>query len=355
MPISPTIHLVVSFCLALIMVPLAIRIGKRFDLLDHPGRHKRHKKPVPFLGGASLFATLWLTVLVLGWIRGESGLEPAETVPWIFAGSLVIFLVGLVDDLRPQPATVKLLAEAIAGLLLYAGGLKVDPISVPFMGQLALGPWSALVTIAWVIGLTNAINLIDGLDGLAAGISLIAAAVMAVLGIMYQVGTVLTIAATLIGFLAVFLGFNRHPARLFLGDSGSLQLGFYFAVISLAVPFKSYTAAALYLPLLALGVPILETAVSIVRRLAQGKSVIAADRRHLFHYLAMTGMSPGKVVMIFYCLSIVFGLSALAMFLWDRVLVSIILGAFVVVILAGFLILSTNRPRPRRSSPGRDR
>ncbi|MBI5266997.1 MAG: undecaprenyl/decaprenyl-phosphate alpha-N-acetylglucosaminyl 1-phosphate transferase, partial [candidate division Zixibacteria bacterium] len=267
MPIPSIFHLLASLALTLFLAPLAIRLGKRFDLLDHPGRHKRHQQPVPFLGGTVLFVTFWMTVLSVGWIRGVPALEPSESVPWIFAGSLVVFLIGLLDDLRPQSALVKLTVEAVAGLLLYMGGLKVDPISIPFMGQWALGPWSALVTIAWVIGLTNAINLIDGLDGLAAGVSLIAAAVMAVLGIVYQVGSVLTIAATLIGFLSVFLWYNRYPARLFLGDSGSLQIGLYFAIISLAVPFKSYTAAALYLPLLALGVPILETAVSILRRI----------------------------------------------------------------------------------------
>lgn len=354
MPITSIFCLVVSCGLTFLLAPLAIRLGTRFDLLDHPGRHKRHQQPVPFLGGTVLFVAFWTTILSIGWFRGTSALEPSESVPWIFAGSLVVFLIGLWDDLRPQSALVKLAVEAGAGLLLYMGGLKVDPISIPFMGQWALGSWSALVTIAWVIGLTNAINLIDGLDGLAAGVSLIAAAVMAVLGIVYQVGSVLTIAATLIGFLSVFLWYNRYPARLFLGDSGSLQIGLYFAIISLAVPFKSYTAAALYLPLLALGLPILETAVSIFRRIIQGGGVMTADRRHLFHYLAMTGMSPRRVVMIFYALSFVFGLAALAMFMWDRVLISIILGVFVVVILAGFLILSTNRPRPRSGGLGRD-
>ena len=352
---SPLIYLAVSVWLALVLAPLAIRVGHLRNFLDHPGRHKRHDKPVPYLGGAALFVTFWAAVAVVGLFRGEPGLEPVESVPWIFVGSLVVFLIGLADDLRPQSAAVKLLVEAVAGLLLYAGGLKVDPISIPFMGQIALGHWSALVTMAWVIGLTNAINLIDGLDGLAAGVSLIAAVVMAGLGMAYQVGTVLTIAATLIGFLFVFLWYNRYPARLFLGDSGSLQIGFYFAIISLAVPFKSYTAAALYLPLLALGVPILETAVSIVRRVVKGKGIMTADRRHLFHYLAMTGMSPRKVVLVFYCLSAVFGLSTLAMFLWDRVLVSVILGVFVVVILAGFLILTANLPRQRKSGHGPDR
>ncbi len=349
------IPLGVSLILSLALLPLAIRLGHRFDLLDHPGRHKRHEHPVPHVGGTVLFVTFWSAVLLPSWIGGLPSIEPAQAVPWMFAGALLIYLVGLVDDIRPLSAAVKLLVQAVAGILLYLGGLKIDPVSIPFMGQIVVSQWSALITVLWVIGLTNAINLIDGLDGLAGGVSLIAALVMAALGVIYQVDSVITVAVTLVGFLAVFLYYNRFPARIFLGDSGSLQLGFYFALISLLVPFKSYTAAALYLPLLALGVPILETAISIVRRIVKGKGVMTADRRHLFHYLTLAGLSPRKVVFLFYLLSLVFGLSTLAMFLWDRVLVSIILGLFMVVIFAAFLIFTANLPRLRKESPRRDR
>jgi UDP-GlcNAc:undecaprenyl-phosphate/decaprenyl-phosphate GlcNAc-1-phosphate transferase len=345
------IHLVIAVVVALVLVPTAIRAGHRYGLLDLPGRHKRHKRPVSYLGGAALLATFWIAVLAPAAFGGKTLIEPAESLPWMMGGALLVFLVGFIDDLRPISAVPKLCVQAAAGVLLYLGGLKVDPISIPFMGQIVLSHWSVLITVLWVVGLTNAINLIDGLDGLAGGVTLIAALVMAGLGIVYQLPAVLTVAAALIGFLSVFLYYNRYPARIFLGDSGSLQLGYYFAVISLLVPFKSYTAAALYLPLLTLGVPILETSVSIVRRLISGKKIMTADRRHLFHFLALAGLSPRQVVLVFYSLSLVFGLSTVAMFLWDRVLVSVILGLFMVVIFVGFLILTSNLPRVRKDNP----
>lgn len=344
-------HAGLAMLLALITVPIAIKLGHRFNLLDHPGRHKRHKKPVPFVGGLALFAVFWITLLALELLSPESALGKLSSTLWMFGGATVIFAVGLIDDFRPLSALTKLLAQAVAGILLFTGGLTIDPLFVPFLGKITLGPWSALVTVLWVVGLTNAINLIDGLDGLAAGVSLIAALTLSLLGVIYQAPAVVAVAGSLVGFLAVFLYFNRYPARIFLGDSGSLQLGYYFAVVSLMVPFKSYTAAALYLPLLALGVPILETTVSIIRRLVSGRGVMSADRRHLFHYLALAGLSPRKVVWVFWGLSLFFGGSTIAMFLWDRVLVSIILGVFMVVIFVAFLIFTANLPRVRKDSP----
>jgi UDP-GlcNAc:undecaprenyl-phosphate GlcNAc-1-phosphate transferase len=342
---------VIALVLSLVVVPLSIRLGHRFDLLDHPGRHKRHKKPVPFVGGTVLFTVFWVTVFALRIFSSESALGEMSSIPWTFGGAVVIFAVGLIDDLRPLSAFTKLTAQAGTGVLLFMGGLTIDPLFVPFLGKMTLGPWSALITVLWVIGLTNAINLIDGLDGLAAGVSLIAALTLSLLGVIYQAPAVTAVAGSLVGFLAVFLYYNRYPARIFLGDSGSLQLGYYFAVVSLLVPFKSYTAAALYLPLLALGVPILETAVSIIRRLVSGRGIMSADRRHLFHYLALAGLSPRRVVWIFWGLSLVFGGTTLAMFLWDRVLVSIILGVFMVVIFVAFLIFTANLPRVRKDGP----
>lgn len=344
-------HILLSLALAALIVPASIRFGHKYDLLDHPGKHKRHKRPIPFVGGAALFVVFWGTMVILQLIPITSGFDSVVTLGWMFGGAVVIFGIGLTDDIKPLSAVTKLTAEAAAGVLLYLGGLTIDPMFIPFLGQFTFGHWSILITILWVVGLTNAINLIDGLDGLASGVSLIAAMIMTVLGLIYQAPAVVAVASALSGFLLVFLWFNKYPAKIFLGDSGSLQMGYYFAVISLLVPFKSYTAAALYLPLLALGVPILETAVSIVRRVISGRSVMSADRRHLFHYLALAGLSPRQVVLVFWGLSLVFGLSTLAMFLWDRVLVSIILGLFMVVIFVAFLIFTANLPRARKDVP----
>ncbi len=348
------VPLLASVLLTLIIVRPALRLAGRLDLIDKPGLHKRHKHPVPVVGGLVLFAAVWGAVGLTWLIFPSLVSDMAESLRYIFAGALIIFLVGLSDDLSALSAAVKLVAQVAAGLVLFLGGLEINPVSIPFMGAYDIGWASALITIVWVVGLTNAINLIDGLDGLAAGVSLIAAITMVLIGNLYAAGDVMLFAYILIGFLAVFLFYNHYPAKAFLGDSGSLQIGFYFAVISLLVPLKSFTTAALYLPLLALGVPLLETTISITRRFMAGKPIMKADRRHLFHYLALAGLSPRTIVTIFYILSVFFGLFALAMYYWDRLLVFGLLILFMVVIFTLFFIFMAGLNRPGRRPHGYD-
>lgn len=345
----------VSLAITAALMPTALRLAHRFDFLDPPGRHKRHKKPMPLVGGIVLFVALWGSVALVFAVFPDSFEGQGGSLPYLLCGALIVFLVGLSDDLTPLSAWTKLFAQVAAGLVLYLGGLSINPVSVPFIGSFEIGSFSILITVIWVVLLTNAVNLIDGLDGLAAGVSLIAAATMAVIGHLYQAGPVVVFACALAGFLAVFLFYNHYPARTFLGDSGSLQIGFYFAVVSLLVPVKSFTAAALYLPLMALGVPLLETSISISRRLMAGRNVMKADRRHLFHYLALAGLSPRAIVWVFYLLSAVFSLFALAMYFWDRLIVFGILVLFMVVIFALFFIFMTSVNRPGQGPGSRNR
>jgi UDP-GlcNAc:undecaprenyl-phosphate GlcNAc-1-phosphate transferase len=331
------------------LLPFAIRLGHLWGVLDMPGKHKRHDRPTPVMGGPVLFVAVWSAVGLAAVLFPDEMTVIRPTLMYIAAGSLIVSLVGLSDDLRPVSAWTKLLSQVAAGTVLYLGGLGIDPITIPFMGAFELGHWSLAITIGWVVLLTNAINLIDGLDGLAGGVSLIAAVVLLAVGRMYAVESVAVFASGLIGFLLVFLYYNRPPARVFLGDSGSLQLGFYFAVISLVVPIRSFTAAALYVPLLALGLPLLETAAAFVRRTMAGRPVMKADRRHFFHLLALTGLSPLRTVLVFYILSAVFGAFALAMVYLNRRIVTGFLVLFMVVILVLFFILRSNLLRRYRS------
>ncbi|MCK4605967.1 MAG: undecaprenyl/decaprenyl-phosphate alpha-N-acetylglucosaminyl 1-phosphate transferase [candidate division Zixibacteria bacterium] len=345
---SIVIAVLVSWAVSLLAIPQLIKIGHRYQLLDMPGRHKRHKRPVPILGGLALFAATWITVLVSSRLFPDFALEPAGSMLYIFLGALVIVAVGLADDLCPLSAWIKLAAQVGVGLILYLAGLRVELLTTPF-GSIEIGAASVVITVLWVVGLTNAVNLIDGLDGLAAGVSLIAALTMLVIGHLHGVGWVLVFVYALVGFLSVFLLYNRYPARIFLGDSGSMQIGYYFAVFSLIVPLKSFTASALYVPLLVLGVPILEALSSFMRRLIKGRSVMKADRRHLFHLLALAGFSHRQVVLVFYALGVVFGLFALAMYFWNRILVLAFLVVFMVVILALFFILVSGLSHRRRN------
>ncbi len=346
-----TVNLLITISVSLILsalaLPWAIKLGESQGWVDLPGKHKRHKRPVPVIGGLVLFATVWLTVALVLFLEPKLTAELSSTLFYIFFGGLIVVLVGFSDDLSPLPAWVKLLAQIAAGLTLYMGGLQVELLTTPW-GSIDVGSWSPVISIGWVVILTNAINLIDGLDGLAAGVSLISAITMSVIGYMYNVGASLIFLYAMIGFLIPFLYFNKYPARIFLGDSGSMQIGYYFAVVSLVFPLKSFTFTALYVPLLVLAVPVLETASSIIRRLLAGKNVMKADRRHLFHYLALGGLSYRQVILVFYSLAIIFGLFALAMFLWDRVLVFTLLVLFMVVIFGLFLILVAKLPSPNR-------
>lgn len=347
-PVQLAISILGSLVISALLLPAAIKLGEKYGWVDSPGKHKRHDRPIPVLGGVVMFIAVWTTVLGALLFSSELYNSIHDSIFYIFLAALIILLVGLSDDLAPLPAWVKLAAEIAAGLTLYIGGLRVELLSTPY-GSVDVSWLSIIISVGWVVVLTNAINLIDGLDGLAAGVSLIGAATMAGIGQLFDIGAALLFLCTLIGFLLPFLYFNRFPARIFLGDSGSLQIGFYFAVVSLIFPLKSFTFIALYVPLLALGVPVLETISSIIRRIISGKSLMKADRRHLFHFLALAGWSYKKIIWVFYLLALVFGLFTMAMFLWDRKIVLALLLVFMVVIFLLFLILISKLPLRKNS------
>jgi len=163
------ILLTTTLVVGLLSLRYGILLGHRFSLLDLPGKHKRHNRPVPIIGGAALLITIWSGILLMYLLPIQLSQEFWHVVPYILAGALVIFLVGLSDDIKPLSPWLKLLAECAAGLILFMGGMTVDPISIPFAGSIELGWPSVFITLFWVVGLTNAINLIDGLDGLAGG------------------------------------------------------------------------------------------------------------------------------------------------------------------------------------------
>ncbi len=317
-----------------LLVPVICRFGFRWGVLDMPGRHKRHRFPTPNLGGISIFLGFWVAVLISYQRYPGLSSELGQFFYFLVAGGIIVFLIGLIDDLSGLSAPVKLIVQIVTGLILYAGGLKISILYVPILGPVELGVLSFPVTLFWLVGVTNSINLIDGLDGLAAGVSAIAALTLLFVGVALNLATVVVFTSAMIGTCLVFLYFNHYPARIFMGDSGSLFIGYLFAVISIIFPIKSYTAAAVFVPLVALGVPILETLVSFVRRTATGRKFYSADNRHMFHYLSMLGMSKWQVVWLFYLLSAIFAILSGAMFIVNKRIVISILVVFMVVILA---------------------
>lgn len=317
-----------------ILIPVICRLGFRWGVLDMPGKHKRHRFPTPNLGGISIFIGFWAAIMMSYQRFPGLSAEMGQFFYYVVAGGIIIFLIGLIDDLSGLSAMVKLCSQIVTGLILYAGGLRITILFIPFLGPMDLGYTSLPVTLLWLVGITNSVNLIDGLDGLAAGVSAIAALALLFVGVAFSLMTVVVFAAAIIGSSLVFLHFNHYPAKVFMGDSGSLFLGYLFAVISILFPIKSYTAAAVFVPLVALGVPILETAISFIRRTITGQRFYKADNRHLFHYLTGLGLSTSQVVWAFYVVSTFCALFSGAMFIVNRRVVINVLLVFMVVILA---------------------
>jgi len=296
-------------------------------------------------------AGFWLSVLYAYYHFPALSRELGDFIYFVIAGAVVIFVVGLADDVSDLSAPAKLAGQTLAGLIVCLGGLKISVIFVPTIGQVDLGVLSLPITLVWLVGVMNSINLIDGLDGLAAGVSALAALALLFVGITFGLVAVVVFSLAIIGACLAFLYFNHYPAKIFMGDSGSLFLGYLFAVISIIFPIKSYTTAAIFIPLAALGVPIVETVVSFFRRVFSGREFYKADNRHLFHYLAATGLSKQTVVWTFYILSALFAVLSGAMIVLSKRLLITILVVFMVVIFA--ILLRFRLTRSRNLSSGK--
>ncbi len=288
--------------------------------LAGPGLDRHlHKRPLPRLGGVAVFLAFLFSIAVVG-VVGE--LRPAlplgfslKSVLVILAPGSLIFLLGLYDDLHTVGPYVKFLVQVLAGAMLFAGGLRILDLPLLFSGYHFSWFISLPLTILWVLGITNAFNLIDGLDGLAAGSALFSTFVVFVVALFSHSSFVSVMTLVLAGAILGFLRYNFNPATIFLGDCGSLFVGFMLSALALQGMQKSPTIVAVAIPVVSFGLPILETALSIVRRLISGRPVFTGDREHIHHKLLQRGLSQRQVVTILYAVSAVFALLSLFM-LW---------------------------------------
>lgn len=300
---SYLIILLLALIATWLLTPLIKRWCLSFAWYDHPNGRKVHQQPTPRLGGIAIFFGFWIAVFIglLIFPRGPEILK--EQLGGVFLGSVVVLIAGIYDDLKEISWVAKLLSQAIGTAILIAWGIQIRVAYLPMVGAVQLGYLSIPVTFIWIVALSNTINLIDGLDGLATGVSAIGAVGLALTGILLKIDSVAIVAFGIIGATLGFLRYNWHPAQLFMGDSGSLFLGFLFAALSTICPIKSFTGAALFVPLLALGVPLVETISAIWRRLFTNQKIFVADKRHLFHYLLDSGLTQQAVVWLFYVAS----------------------------------------------------
>jgi len=296
-----------SALLSLVVTPMVIHLARKTGAVDRPGVRTVHVRPIPRIGGLAIFVStipVIFAVLFLHNSIGEIFREYKVSLITLFASATFVFQIGLVDDLRGLPAKVKFLAELVAAGALCLVGVRVSSIAVTEEWTVNLGLFGCPLSILWIIGITNAVNLSDGLDGLAAGISAIACGVILIFALHCGNSIMPVLMLSLLGSLTSFLFFNFNPARIFLGDCGSLFLGFTIASSSILCSMKSSALVGLALPMLALGIPIFDTLFSIMRRFLERRSIFAPDRSHFHHRLVDRGLKQRHVVMLIYAITI---------------------------------------------------
>ncbi len=294
-------YLFIPFLMSALLTPILKKIAYRLDIYAEMNERTIHTKKIARIGGVAIYVSFIITMAIF--VKVDDALNR------ILIGATVMFIGGLIDDMLDLRPRYKLMFQFVAALILISfGSVTLDAIRLPFGISINLGLISLLVTFVWIIGITNAINLIDGLDGLAGGISVIILVVIATLSLLEGRSDIMMLSLILAGSTLGFLLYNSHPASIFMGDCGALFLGFVISAISL-LGFKSSTLITLGLPILLLGIPILDTISAIIRRKLLGKSFSDADKNHLHHVL-MRRFGHRNTVLILYAVTGLFGFTA---------------------------------------------
>jgi UDP-GlcNAc:undecaprenyl-phosphate/decaprenyl-phosphate GlcNAc-1-phosphate transferase len=293
------ISLLASFFLTYPIKKLAIKIGA----VDVPNHRKIHRVVKPRLGGLSIYIATILGLLYL--FPNDSVLLP------IAIGSIIVVITGIVDDIYQIRPLIKLSGQLLAAIMLISAGLVIEKITLPFIGLVELGIFAIPITILWIVGVTNAINLIDGLDGLASGVSTIALTSILIMAFIDQRLLVVYICVVLIGSNLGFLYHNFYPAKIYMGDTGSNFLGYSIAVISMLGLFKNIALFSFIIPIVILAVPIFDTIYAIIRRIRNKENIMMADKKHIHYQLLEAGFSHRSTVLIIYGFSAVFGVLAI--------------------------------------------
>ncbi len=329
--------LAVAFLISFSATPTVIALAHKIKAIDIPKDERRvHKKPIPLIGGLAIFYGFVISVLCFAVIDRQ--------VMGLLLGSVIIVTVGVIDDMRDLSAKLKLLFQIIAAAIVIYFGVEIEYVANPFAKwfgpqYINLGLWSIPITMIWIIGVTNAVNLIDGLDGLACGVSTIASVALLSMTLLSQNLNAAIITAALAGAGFGFLPYNFNPAKIFMGDTGSTFLGFVLACISIQGIMKMYALISIAVPVLILGLPIFDTLFAIMRRIAKKKPIMAPDRGHLHHRLLDMGFSQRQTVTILYTLTSILCLTAVVMSLKDAMRGLILIFAVLLVLLVSLVVM----------------
>jgi len=333
----------VGFAISLGLTPVTRRLARRFGLLDQPGGRKAHAAPTPLLGGLAIYGAFILALLAF-----PSWPQHILELGAILAGATWLALVGLIDDRNGLSPRTKFPAQFLAAFVVLASGITIDLTHSIILND--------LITVLWIVGIINALNFLDNMDGLAAGVSAIAAAGFFLLAVSQGQELVSALSASLCGAAIGFLIYNFNPASTFMGDMGSMVLGFVLSVVAIKLHFYSKSTVVTWMiPVLVLGLPLFDTSLVVVTRLREGRSPFVGGRDHTSHRLVSLGLSPKRAVVVLYGVCVLLGICALIVSQAD-VTISLWIGTLVgVIALAAFVSLILIRQRqaatPKRVQP----
>ncbi len=328
----------VAFAVAFVATPPVTKFAYILGAVDVPRDNRRmHKEPLPRLGGLAIFAGFLVALLIFG--------EMDRAMTGVLIGALIIVTLGILDDIFRLQASLRFVVEIAAALVpvLY-GGLRIETLSnfSLFGGEpyFYLRFFSIPVTVLWIVGLTNAVNWIDGLDGLAAGVSSIAAISLLVISCMLEDVYVAMVMAVLAGAVIGFLPYNMNPAKIIMGDTGSTFLGYILATMSIQGLFKFYAVVSFAVPFLMIGLPIFDMVTSALRRIATGRLPWAADREHVHHKLIDMGLNQKQAVAVLYAFSAILGIAAVILASSGAEKAVVLLAAVLLSAIMGFRYLT---------------
>lgn len=296
---------IIAVAVAYFATPHVKEIAIKAGAMDTPDERKVHSNPIPRMGGLAIYFGVVAAIFI--------SMEINHQILGILLGGTVMLAVGIIDDMKQLSAKIKLFGQILAALVLISFDVRIEWLTNPFGSMVYLDYLSIPVTILWIVAVTNTVNLIDGLDGLAAGVSSIASITILFVALQQDLWLVALLTAAIAGSAVGFLFHNFNPAKIFMGDTGSLFLGYMLSAVSVMGAVKGAATIALFVPIVALGLPIMDTAFAIIRRYTNGVPIFRPDKGHLHHRLLAMGLSQKQVVLSMYVISGLLGISAIVL------------------------------------------
>ncbi len=338
--------LVTAFIVSFVCTPVVRQFANRSGIgVDVPKDNRRmHKVPIPRIGGLAIFLGFMISVLVFS--------EVDSCLRGILIGLVLIVVISLIDDISPLPALLRFAVQIAAAIIVVAHGVRIEFLSniniFSDQAYLHLGEWiSNIVTVIWIVAITNSVNFIDGLDGLAVGVSTISSLCMLIIALLVSEPNVALVMAALVGACAGFMPYNLNPAKIFMGDVGAMSIGFILATISIQGLFKFYAIISFAVPFLILALPIFDEVFAVVRRLLKGQNPMSPDRGHVHHRLIDMGFNQKQAVAIMYTMSGILGLTAVVLTASGEIRAMFLLLAFLLVGFVAWRLIGFGR----KSSP----